>query len=117
MDPVAMIIGVSWTLTGLLVIAVSIPLVRGWVGRNGWYGVRLPQSFQSDDAWLAINRFGGKRLIVWSVPLVIVGMVSLFLPLQSHPAAALAVGFVPCICIVMAGFEIFHFARRYQSGG
>jgi uncharacterized membrane protein len=115
MDPIAMIIGTSWVVTGLLLIGVSIPLVRGWVKPNHWYGVRLPQSFRSEEAWFAMNRFGGQRLIFWAVPLVLVGVGALFLPLQVHPEAALAVGFVPCICLAMAAFDIFRFARHYQS--
>ena len=110
-----MILGTSWTLTGLLLIGLCIPLARGRVGPNRWYGVRLRQSFQSDEAWYDINRYGAKRLIVWSTPLVVVGIACLFLPLQSHPILSLAMGVVPCTCVLMAALEIFRFARRYQS--
>jgi len=63
MDPTAIIIGISWILTGLICTKISIPLARGQVRRNGLYGFRFSESFQSDDAWFAINRFGGQRLI------------------------------------------------------
>src|SRR5436309_1866622 len=95
MDPVAITIGCAWTLAGLLIIVLAIPLVSGGVGRNRLYGIRLRQSFQSDDAWYAINRFGGKQLIVWAVPLIPVGIACLFLPLQSHPGLALTIGLAP----------------------
>lgn len=115
MDPVAMILGTSWTVTGLLIIGLCIPLAKGSVGPNRWYGVRLPQSYQSDEAWYAINRYGARQLIAWSSPLVVVGVVCFFLPLQPHPILALAMGVVPCTCMLMAALEIFRFARRYQS--
>src|SRR5258708_2228688 len=113
MDAIAITIGISWTITGLLCIGLAIPLVRGQVGRNGLYGIRFPQSFQSDDAWFAINRFGGKRLIVWSIPLIVIGIVLLFLPLQSHTALTLTLGFAPLVFILIPVVEAWRFARRY----
>jgi hypothetical protein len=117
MDPVAMILGTSWTITGLVMIGVSIPLVQGRIRPNRLYGVRLAQSFQSEDAWFAINRFGGKHLIAWAVPLVCIGIGCFFLRLAPHPAFTLAIGFLPCICIAAAAFQIWRFARHYQSRG
>ena len=112
-DSIALTIGISWTLCGLICIALSIPLIRGQVGRNQIYGVRFPQSLRSDDAWFAINRFGGKRLALWSVPLIIVGVVSFFLPLQGNAALTLVLGFAPLIFILIPLLETWRFARRY----
>lgn len=117
MDPVAVTVGVSWTVAGLLCAGLAVPLVRGRVGRNAFYGVRFPQSFQSDDAWFAINRFGGKRLLVWSIPLVAAGIVSFFLPLQSHAGLALTLGFAPLIFILIPVLASWRFARRYRPRG
>lgn len=117
MDQVATIVGVAWALAGLACIALAVPLVRGRIGRNGVYGVRFPQSLQSDEAWFAINRFGGKRLIVWAVPLIVVGVVSFFLPLKSHPALALLLGFGPIVFILIPLVESYRFARRYGQRG
>ncbi|HYO09577.1 MAG TPA: SdpI family protein [Tepidisphaeraceae bacterium] len=114
MDAVAITIGISWTLAGLLCIVLSIPLIRGRVGRNEVYGVRFRGSFQSDEAWFAINRFGGKRLAVWSVPLVIVGVISFFLPLQSNTALTLVLGFAPLVFILIPLFQSWRFAQRYR---
>ncbi len=116
MDPVAIILGTSWTITGLLIIGVCIPLAQGRIGRNRFYGIRLSQSLRSDDYWFAINRFGGKHMMVWSVPLVLVGIVCFFLPLLPHPVLTLALGFAPCICLVMPIFQTFRFAQRYRPG-
>src|SRR4051794_40975364 len=116
MDAVAITIGISWTLAGLLCIGLAIPLVRGRVGRNAFYGVRFPQSFESDEAWFAINRFGGKRLAAWSVPLILVGLVSFFLPLKSHPGVTLVLGFAPLVFILIPVLQSWRFARRISKG-
>ena len=114
MDAVAITVGTSWIITGLLCAGLAIPLVRGRVGRNALYGVRFPQSFQSDEAWYAINRFGGKRLIIWSIPLVATGIISFFLPLQSHTGLTLTLGFAPLIFVLIPVLESWRFARRYR---
>jgi hypothetical protein len=116
MDAVAITIGLSWTFIGLLTTALCIPLVRGRVGRNPFYGIRFPQSFQSDEAWFAINRFGGKRMIIWSIPMIVIGIVSFFLPLQSRTLLTLTLGFAPLIFILIPAIEIWQFARRYRPG-
>jgi hypothetical protein len=114
MDPVAITVGISWTLAGLVCIGISIPLIRGRVRMNELYGVRFRQSFQSDEAWFAINRFGGKRLAIWSVPLIVVGLVSLFLPLRSNTGLTLVLGFAPLLFIAIPMFQSWRFARRYR---
>jgi len=114
MDPVAITVGLSWTLSGLLIIVLAIPLIRQKVGRNALYGIRLPASFQSEQAWFAINRYGGRQLLGWAVPIVLVGIVCFFLPLRSHPGLALIVGLVPLVFIVVPVVQVTRFARRYR---
>lgn len=116
MDPVATIIGVDWILAGLLVIGTSVPLARGRVGRNGLYGIRLRKSLESDDAWYAINRYGGRRLILWALPLLPIGAACLFLPLRGRPAEAIAVSLLPLIFIAIPAFQSWRFARRWHPG-
>ena len=112
MDPVALIIGLSWIFAALAITGVAIPLLRGRVRRNDYYGVRFAESLQSDEAWLDINRHGAVRMIVWSVPLLVVGIVSLFLPLQSHFGWALALGLAPLIFIFVPLIQTYRYARR-----
>lgn len=53
-------IALLYTFIGGAVLGVSIPLVRGRVRMNNYYGVRFPAAFESDEAWYRINRHGGK---------------------------------------------------------
>lgn len=114
MDAVAETVGTGWTLTGLLCVALSIPLVRVRVGRNALYGARFPESIASDEAWIAIDRFAGRRLAVWSVPLIAVGLVSFFLPSQGHAALALGFGFGPLVFLLVPLIQAWRFARRFR---
>ena len=112
MDIVAITVGVSWLIIGLLCVFLGIPLLRGQIRRNPYYGARFRESFESDEAWFAINRFAGRQAIIWSCPLLAIGTVSLFLPLQNHVALTLILGFAPLAFILMPPFITRRFARR-----
>ena len=114
MDVVSITIGGGLTLAGLLIIAVSIPLVRGWVPRNSLYGVRTPTTLKSDDAWFEINRYGGRQLIAWAIPLIVAGATCFFLPLQVHPVRAIVLGFSPLAILAIPIVRIMMFARRFS---
>lgn len=115
MDSVAIIIGASWTFAALFIMALAIPLILGRIGPNRLYGVRLPQAFQSEQAWYAINSFGGKRMIVWSVPVLLVGIASFFLRLQANTGLTLALGFAPLLFVLMPAIESWRFAQKFPS--
>ena len=59
MNPVALI----HVAVGLLVMCSAVPLIRRKVGMNPWYGVRIPQSFESEERWYEINAYGGRLLL------------------------------------------------------
>lgn len=116
MDTFALVVGASWTFTGMLCAALSIPLARRRVGRNAVYGIRFPQSMASDDAWYAINEFGGKRMLFWSVPLMTTGIVAFFLPLKSHVFVCLFIAAIlPALFLFVPVIEAWRFAQRYRS--
>ena len=115
MDAVAITVGVGWIAVGLITIGLAIPLLQGKVGRNALYGVRFKQSFQSDDAWFAINRYGAKRMMIWALPMVVTGIATLLVPLQTHPFLALLVGLAPLLFILVPVLDTWQFARRYAK--
>ena len=61
MNPVAL----AYLSAAVITIAISVPLVRRKVKMNHWYGVRIPQSFESEEAWYDINHHGGLLLLYW----------------------------------------------------
>ena len=61
---------------GLLVIALAIPLILRRVPMNHVYGVRIRQSFESDEAWYDINEYGGKWLLAYGIVLVVYGIAA-----------------------------------------
>ena len=62
----------------LLIAGLCIPLIRRKIPMNRFYGFRLPQSFVSNEAWYAINEYGGKVLLLWMLPVFFVGLYGVF---------------------------------------
>ncbi|HEY2589610.1 MAG TPA: SdpI family protein [Tepidisphaeraceae bacterium] len=115
MDLVAIIVGAGWMLGALAIIGASVPLLRGRVPRNRIYGIRLRQSLASDEAWYEINRFGGKRLIAWAIPMLAVGFGCLLLRLHGHAVLTLVLGFGPLVFLLIPAIQTWRFARRFMS--
>ena len=47
---------------GLLLMALSVPLIRGRVKPNSFYGLRTPKSLSNERIWYPANRAGGRAL-------------------------------------------------------
>ena len=105
------IIGVSNIMVGMLVVAISIPLVTNKVPMNQIYGIRFKQSFESQEKWYEINRYGGRQLIVWSIPLILLGVATFFLPLAGRSFWTTASSLAPLIYLVPV-FLSYLYARH-----
>ena len=100
----------------VLFIAISIPLVKRKVRMNPWYGVRIPKAFESEKNWYEINAYGGKRLIVWSSLLALIGIAAFFIPLGEEnsgtSALSILLAFSPLIVVIPAVIEIISFSKK-----
>ncbi len=95
----------------LLVGALAVPLVRGRVAPNRWYGARWRRAFESEELWYAINRHAGRRLLVWSAVVALVGVAALLVPLEADSPWVLPLALAPAVYLVGA-LESYLFARR-----
>lgn len=58
---------------GLLVSALSVPLIVRKVPMNRFYGVRIPKAFASERNWYELNEYGGKLFFVFGIVLFLIG--------------------------------------------
>jgi hypothetical protein len=114
MDTLSLIVGICCILTALTIIGLAIPLLRGQVKQNGFYGVRIPEAFDSEEAWYRINRYGARQIIIWSVPMLLAGVVAFVVPLQEHVLVALALGLSPFL-ILGAVVQTMRYASRNRN--
>lgn len=69
----------------VLIAGLSIPLILRKVPMNHFYGIRFPQSFKSQEAWYEINEYGGKALLISSIPILLIGLYGLFRQPNDYP--------------------------------
>jgi len=85
-------------LAGILFIAISIPLLLCKVPMNGVYGIRIEKAFASKDNWYAINNYGAKQLLIWSLVMIASGIGLIFVPI---PPILRVVPLLLCITIAI----------------
>ncbi len=114
MTELGIIIGSTWIFAASVIIAICIPLARGKIPPNRYYGMRFPESFASVDAWYAINRYGGRRMIVWAVPILVLGIAILFLPIAPLMASLMVP--VVIVLVLIPTIMTMRYANRYGRG-
>jgi uncharacterized membrane protein len=97
----------------LLFVGLSLPLYLKKVQMNYLYGVRFQNSFQSDEAWYEINRYGGKQLMIWSLPMLIMGVIILFLPPLDETASAV-VSFLPVVFLIPPLIKSYKYSLKFK---
>jgi uncharacterized BrkB/YihY/UPF0761 family membrane protein len=58
---------------GLVMAALSVPLILRKVPMNRAYGIRTRKAFASESNWFAINAFGGRLFLGLGLFLVVFG--------------------------------------------
>ena len=104
-------IGLPLVLGGALIIAVCLPLLKNQIKPNALYGVRMAKSFESDENWFKMNRYGAKQMILWSTVMMVCGLAAFFLPLQGNYTLATFVGIVPVLLLLIAPLQIYRYSK------
>lgn len=100
---------------GALVVGLALPMARGRVRRRDRYGFRFPEAMASDDAFVDINQYGGRRLIPWGIAIAVAGVVTLLAPPIASTAGGIAVSLIPSV-IVIPYLQTRRYARRWGRG-
>ena len=84
------IFGLLNIVSGVLIIGISIPLVKRKIKMNRFYGMRIRKAFESDEIWYELNAYAGKLGIVWSIPIIVAGIICFFIPIHDENIVVLA---------------------------
>ena len=114
MSHLNLIIGATNLFCAGLAVALAYPMVKRKVKMNHVYGVRFARAFESEEAWYAMNEYGGRRMIFWSMPLVVVGAASFFVPLGERPALLVPFAMAPVVYVIPA-FETWLYGKRLRG--
>ncbi len=102
MESANIMLGLSNIIVAFIIIGISIPLALRKIPMNNLFGVRFSKSFESEDNWYKINEYGGKKLIVWAIPLIVIGTITFFLPLKGNGVLTFLIGCAPLIVMIPA---------------
>lgn len=108
-------LGLTVIVAGCVCIALGLPLTKRKVKMNLWCGVRIPKSFQSDENWFKINEYGGRQLVIWSVPLIARGLLCFAIPMKDihRGFEAFAFGAFPVfLFIAIVAVRTFRYAGK-----
>ncbi len=75
--------GITNLACGLIIILVSVPLAKRKIKKNRWYGMRVAKAFESDEHWYKINEYGGKQFALWSIPILVCGIICFLVPIEN----------------------------------
>jgi uncharacterized membrane protein len=70
----------TFVISGLVLAAVSVPLILGRIPPNGLYGFRVRKTMEHPEIWYPVNTFGGKWLLLASLVLVLAAVGFFFIP-------------------------------------
>ena len=111
METTAIALGLTIICSAVIMILISIPMLKRKVPMNRWYGARFKKSFESDENWYKINAYSAKQLILWTIPILIIGIVTLFLPLEGNTGLFNAIAFSPLLVCVPCLLS-YRYARK-----
>lgn len=107
MNPISLL----WLLSlgsGTLLAALSIPLIRGLVPPNGWYGFRVRRTLENPAVWYPANRYSGWLLLAFGLVLSLVATGLSWLPgigVETYAWCNLAVVVVGLGLVVVLSFR------------
>jgi hypothetical protein len=76
---------------GLLLSALSVPLILRKVGPNPLYGFRVKETLENPDVWYEVNAFAGRGLFADGLVVVIASLGMTLVPGLSIDVYALSV--------------------------
>ncbi len=86
-----MILLVMYVAIGLLLSAISVPLILRRIGPNPVYGFRVKQTLEDPEVWYDVNAYAGKGLFLDGLITVIAALVLALVPGISVDRYALSV--------------------------
>jgi uncharacterized membrane protein len=97
---------------GLLLIAISIPLIQRRVKPNPWYGFRTPTTLKNETIWYEVNAHSGKRLLLAGIVVVIAALVFALIPNLTIDVYAILVALVLGVSITIGLLQSFRYLSR-----
>ena len=91
--------------SGVLLAALSVPLILGKIPPNGLYGFRVKKTMENPDIWYKVNTYSGKWLLATGLIIALAAAILSFvqgLSIDVYAYAVLAVWVVVFTVAIVA---------------
>jgi hypothetical protein len=101
--------------TGLLLTALSVPLILRKIPPNYLYGFRVKATLENEEVWYPANEYAAKRLLWVGLGTVVTAVVLFLLPIRNVGVYASAVGGVVMVGLTVAVVQSFLYLRTFTD--
>ena len=110
MDP-KLLLFVIYLCGGALLALISVPLIKGRVPPNHWYGFRVRRTLSDPAVWYPANRHAGWRMLAAGLLWLGAAVAGYLLPVGFVPYALGCTG-VLLAAVAVGLFQSFRFLRK-----
>jgi len=104
-----------YVIGGIVLVALSLPLLWEKVPPNPVYGFRLSATMNDPQVWYATNKYGTKRLMVTGISTVVAAAIFYFIPGITVDGYALACLFVFTLVFTIGVVQSLRYMRSIQQ--
>ncbi len=104
---------ILYVLSGLALLAVSVPLIRRRVPPNPWYGFRVPKTLSNPNIWYPVNEYSGRELYKTGLRTILVAFALAFVPGISFVFYVIACSTVLCLDLFWGLIVTFRYLRNF----
>jgi uncharacterized membrane protein len=101
--------------SGLLLAALSVPLILRRIGPNPLYGFRVKRTLEDPAVWYPVNAYAAKRLLVVGLVISVSGILLFFVPGVDLLVYALANAGIAFVGLSSAVIQSFLYLRSFPS--
>jgi uncharacterized membrane protein len=101
--------------TGLLLAALSVPLILRKIGPNPLYGFRVKKTLEDPAVWYPVNAYAAKRLLAVGLVISVTGLLLFFVPGVDLLVYALACGGIGLVGLSIAVIQSFLYLRSFPG--
>ena len=102
---------ILFSLFGVTIIGFCIPLIKGRIKPNPWYGFRVRRTLKDPDVWYPTNEYAARRTIWVGVATILAAIIFYLVPGISFPIYATIVGAVTLVGLIVVLIQTFSFLR------
>lgn len=95
-------------LAGLLIAGTGIAARAGRLPRNGWVGIRIASTLQSDAAWQAGHRAGAVAMIIGGFAAMACAVVAMWVPSEDAAFGWVLGGAFAMLAFVLVAAVLAH---------